>query len=113
MGVYNLSGKEVTVMAEKTCCGHRTKERSEKDYKDLANRLSRIEGQVRGIRKMLDENAYCPDIMVQVAAVKSALDGFNCMLLEEHIRSCVAEDIRSGDDGTITELIGTIRKITK
>ena len=94
-------------MTEKTCCQHRTKERSEKEYRDLANRLSRIEGQVRGIRKMLDENAYCPDIMVQVAAVKSALDGFNCTLLEEHIRTCVADDLRSGDDDTITELIGT------
>ena len=100
-------------MTDKSCCEHRTKERSEKEYKDLANRLSRIEGQVRGIRKMLDENVYCPDIMVQVAAVKSALDGFNCTLLEQHIRSCVAGDLRSGDEGTITELIGTIRKITK
>ena len=67
---------------DKCCsCTQKTKERSEKEYKDLTNRLSRIEGQVRGIRKMLDEDAYCPDIMVQVAAVKSALDGFNSVLL--------------------------------
>ena len=113
MGVYYIYRKDVTGMSEERCCSHRTKERTEKEYKDLANRLSRIEGQVRGIRKMLDEDAYCPDIMVQVAADKSALDGFNSVLLEEHIRTCVIEDLREGDESTVTELIGTIRKISK
>ena len=97
------------------CCSstQKTKERSEKEYKDLTNRLSRIEGQVRGIRKMLDEDAYCPDIMVQVAAVKSALDGFNSVLLSNHIRTCVVDDLRNGDEDSIDELIDTIRKISK
>ena len=101
-------------MSEKCCsCTQRTKERSEKEYKDLTNRLSRIEGQVRGIRKMLEEDTYCPDIMVQVAAVKSALDGFNSVLLANHIKTCVVDDLRNGDEDSIDELIGTIRKISK
>ena len=99
---------------DRTCsCTVRTKERSEKEYKDLTNRLSRIEGQVRGIRKMLEEDAYCPDIMVQVAAVKSALDGFNSVLLSNHIKTCVVDDLINGDEDSIEELISTIRKISK
>ena len=99
---------------DKCCsCTQKTKERSEKEYKDLTNRLSRIEGQVRGIRKMLDEDAYCPDIMVQVAAVKSALDGFNSVLLSNHIRTCVAEDIRNGSDEKTEELVELLQKLMK
>lgn len=92
---------------------HRTKDRSEKELKDLVSRLNRVEGQVRGIRRMLEEDAYCPDIMIQVSAVKAALDSFNCALLSQHIRGCVAEDIRNGDESTIDELIDTIKKISK
>lgn len=94
-------------------CSHKTKERSEKEYKDLLNRLSRIEGQVRGIRKMVENDAYCTDILVQVSAVNAALNSFNKVLLANHIRTCVADDIRSGKKETIDELVTTLQKLMK
>ena len=95
-------------------CPHcRTKKRSEKEYKDLINRLSRVEGQIRGIKGMLEKDAYCPDIMIQVAAAQAALNSFNKQLMNEHIRSCVADDIRNGKDDTIEELIETLGKVMK
>ena len=95
------------------CCSHKTKERTEKEYKDLMNRLSRIEGQVRGIRKMVESDCYCPDILIQVSAVNAALNSFNKVLLANHIRTCVAEDIREGKDETIDELVVTLQKLMK
>lgn len=94
------------------CCS-KTKERSEKEYKDLQNRLSRIEGQVRGIRGMLEKDAYCTDILVQVAAVNAALNSFNKVLLSNHIRTCVADSIRSGNDEVIDELVTLLQKLMK
>ena len=94
-------------------CGKKTKERSEKEYRDLQNRLSRIEGQVRGIRGMLEKDAYCTDILVQVAAVNAALNSFNKVLLANHIRTCVAEDIRAGKEETVDELVKTLGKLMK
>lgn len=94
------------------CC-HRTKERSDKEYRSLINRLSRIEGQIRGIKKMVEENAYCVDILVQVAAANAALNSFNKVLLGEHIRTCVANDIREGRVETIDELVTTLQKLMK
>ena len=105
------------VKNEKNCCcdcsGGKTKDRSEKEYKDLMNRLSRIEGQVRGIKGMLERDAYCVDILVQVSAVTSALNSFNKVLLANHIRSCVVENVRSGNDEVIDELVNTIQKLMK
>jgi DNA-binding FrmR family transcriptional regulator len=95
------------------CCCHRTKNRSDKEYRDLINRLSRIEGQIRGIKGMVEKSCYCPDIMIQVAAANAALNSFNKALLAEHIRSCVATDIREGRDETIDELIETLQKVMK
>lgn len=95
------------------CCSHKTKERSEKEYRDLMNRLSRIEGQVRGIRRMVEEDAYCTDILIQVSAVNAALNSFNKVLLANHIRTCVAEDIREGKEETIDELVLTLQKLMK
>ena len=94
------------------CC-HKTKERSEKEYKNLLNRLSRIEGQIRGIKRMVEEDAYCTDILVQVAAANAALNSFNKVLLSDHIRTCVADDIREGKDETIEELVETLQKLMK
>ena len=94
-------------------CGSRTKKRSEKEYKDLMNRLKRIEGQVRGIQKMLEQDAYCPDIMVQVSAVNSALNSFNKVLLTSHMKSCVLEDIKDGREEAIDELAQTLRKVMR
>ncbi len=95
-----------------SCC-HKTKKRDEAEYKSLTNRLSRIEGQVRGIRKMLDEDAYCPDILIQVSAINAALNAFNKELLANHIRTCVADDIKNGNDMIIDELVTTLQKLMK
>ena len=92
------------------CCCHKTKERSEKD---LINRLNRIEGQIRGIKRMVEEDAYCPDILIQVSAANAALNSFNKVLLSNHIRTCVADDIRAGKDETINELVNTLQKLMK
>lgn len=100
-------------MEERKKCCHKTKKRTEKEYKDLVNRLSRIEGQVRGIKRMVEEDAYCPEILIQVSAVNAALNSFNKVLLAEHIRSCVAEDIRKGNDEIIDELVVTLQKLMK
>ena len=96
------------------CCHcHKTKERTEKEYKDLIHRLNRIEGQVRGIRGMVEKDAYCPDILVQVAAVNAALNSFNKVLLANHIRTCVVRDIKEGKEDTIAELVCTLQKLMK
>ncbi|MBP3654244.1 MAG: metal-sensing transcriptional repressor [Oscillospiraceae bacterium] len=98
---------------KEACCSHRTKQRSEEEYKALINRLSRIEGQVRGIRKMVESDTYCTDILIQVSAVQAALNAFNRELLANHIRTCVADDIRNGKDETIDELVSTLQKVMK
>ena len=97
---------------EKNCC-HKTKERSDKEYRDLLNRLNRIEGQVRGIKGMVEKDAYCTDILVQSAAVNAALSSFNRVLLENHIKSCVIRDIREGKEETVDELLVTLKKLMK
>ncbi len=99
-------------MNEKNCC-HKAKERSEKEYKDLIHRLNRIEGQIRGIRGMVEKSAYCPEILIQVAAANAALNSFNKVLLANHIRTCVAQDIRQGKEETIDELLATLQKLMK
>lgn len=96
-----------------TECCHKTKDRSEKEYRDLINRLNRIEGQVRGIRRMVENSAYCTDILIQVSAVNAALNSFNKVLLSNHIRTCVANDIRAGKEETIDELVVTLQKLMK
>ena len=96
-----------------TCCCQKTKERSPEEYKSLVNRLNRIEGQIRGIRGMLDKNAYCPDILAQVAAANAALNAFSKELLSNHIRSCVVNDVRAGNDEVIDELLDTLRKLMR
>jgi DNA-binding FrmR family transcriptional regulator len=103
----------MTEKETKCCCCNRKKERSEKEYKDLINRLSRIEGQIRGIKRMLDEDCYCPDIITQVAAANAALNSFNKVILANHIKTCVADDIRAGKDETIDELLNTLQKLMK
>jgi DNA-binding FrmR family transcriptional regulator len=95
------------------CCGGRKKRRSAEEEKKLMNRLKRIEGQIRGIEGMLENDAYCPDIMVQVSAVNCALNSFNKELLAQHIRTCVADDIRAGKDETIEELVKVLQKVMK
>ena len=106
---------EVPTMDEKNCChcSQRKKERSPEEYKKLIHRLNRIEGQIRGIRSMVENGAYCPDILVQAAAVNAAINAFNKELLASHIRTCVAQDIRDGKDEVIDELVATLQKLMK
>lgn len=99
---------------EKCChCSQRKKERSPEEYKKLIHRLNRIEGQIRGIKGMVKNNAYCPDILIQSAAVNAAINAFNKELLANHIRTCVADDIRNGKDEAIDELVVTLQKLMK
>lgn len=106
------NGQEKRQQACGQCC-HRIKERSDKEYRDLIHRLNRIEGQIRGIRGMVEKDVYCPEILVQVAAVNAALNSFNKVLLANHIRTCVAEDIREGKDETIDELVTALQKLMR
>jgi len=96
-----------------TCCSAKQKERDTKEYKDLMNRLKRIEGQVRGVEGMLENNAYCIDILVQVSAITSALNSFNKVLLANHMKTCVADNIREGNDEVIDEFVCTLQKLMK
>lgn len=95
------------------CNCEKKRHRSDEELKKLTNRLSRIEGQVRGLREMLQREAYCVDILVQVSAVGAALNSFSKELLSEHIRTCVADGIRQGDDQVIDELVTTLQKLMK
>ena len=94
------------------CCTKHTM-RSEGERKKLINRLKRVEGQIRGIIGMLENDAYCNDILIQSAAVNAAVNAFNKELLASHIRNCVARDIRDGKDETIDELVATLQKLMK
>lgn len=94
-------------------CSGKHKERNDIEYKDLMNRLKRIEGQVRGIENMLENDAYCTDILIQVSAVNSALNSFNKVLLANHMKTCVAENIRKGNDEIIDELLNTLQKMMR
>ena len=103
-------------MTQETSCEdstNRRKERSEKEHRDMVNRLSRIEGQIRGIKGMVEKNAYCTDILIQVAAVNAALNSFNRVLLADHIKTCVTRDILDGKEETLDELVDTLKKLMK
>ena len=108
-------------MEEKCCCCAAEEESGEKklrhrtpeEYKRLCNRLSRIEGQIQGIRRMLDESAYCPDILTQAAAANAALNAFSRELLSQHIRSCVVNDLQEGNPDTVDELLDTLQKLMR
>ena len=95
------------------CCCHDMKIRSEKEYKDLIHRLNRISGQIQGIRGMVERDAYCIDIITQVAAATAALNSFNKVLLGNHIRTCVSQDIREGRDDSVEELVSTLQKLMR
>ena len=94
-------------------CDVRHKDRTEEEIKKLVNRLKKAEGQIRGIQKMVEEDSYCPDILIQVSAVTNALNSFNKELLACHIKSCVKEDIKAGNDETINELVEVLQKVMK
>ena len=94
-------------------CNTKHKHRENAEYRSLINRLNRIEGQIRGIKGMLEDDCYCTDILIQVSAVSAALNAFNRELLSNHIHTCVADGIREGNDEVIDELIKTLQKLMK
>lgn len=98
-----------------TCpaCSSRRVNRTPEEKKNLMTRLKKAEGQIRGIEKMVDNDMYCPDILIQVSAVTSALNSFNKELLACHIKGCVADDIRAGKDESIDELVKVLQKLMK
>ena len=103
--------KEVPLM--EPCCDHKSTHREDAYKKKLMNRLSRLEGQIRGIKGMVESDAYCTDILIQSAAAGAALNAFNRELLNSHVRGCVAEDIRQGNDEVIDDLMDTLYKLMK
>lgn len=115
MAENEMTDTETAEMTGGTCphCSGKHKDREISEYKDLMNRLKRIEGQVRGVEGMLENNAYCTDILMQVSAITSALNSFNKVLLANHMKTCVAEGIRKGDDDVIDELVLTMQKLMK
>ena len=98
---------------EEACCCPQTKKREPEEYKDLIHRLNRIEGQIRGIKGMIERDAYCTDILTQVAAVSAALNSFNKVLLENHMKTCVVRDIKEGKEETVDELMKILQKLMK
>lgn len=99
--------------AEQSCPCCKTKHREAEEYQDLLRRLSRIEGQVRGVRNMVETDRYCVDILTQVSAISAALNAFNRALLAQHIKSCVVQDIRAGSEDAVDELCATLQKLMK
>ncbi len=99
--------------SEPCCCCDKTTERSTEEVKKLINRLNRIEGQIRGIRGMVERDAYCPDILTQSAAVTAAMNAFNRELMSNHIKHCVVRDIKEGKEDTVDELVFTLQKLMK
>ena len=95
------------------CACQKKKVRTPEELRRLDNRLSRVEGQIRGLREMLQKDAYCPDILIQVSAATAALNSFSRELLSSHIHSCVTEGIRQGEDGVVEELVETLQKLMK
>lgn len=97
----------------KCCISEKHKKRTDKEKRELMNRLKRIEGQVRGVENMLENDAYCTDIITQVTAINAALNSFNKVLLANHIKTCVTDNIRAGNDEVIDELVTTMQKLMK
>ena len=95
------------------CCGEKKTFRTEEERRKLINRLSRIEGQIRGIKGMVENDAYCNDILIQSAAVNAAMNGFSRELIEYHLSGCVARDLRDGKDEVIGEFMDTLKKFMK
>lgn len=94
-------------------CSEKLTHREGKEYRDLISRLNKIEGQVRGVKKMVEDDRYCIDIITQVAAINAALNSFNKLLLSEHIKSCVVEDVKAGNDQMVDELCSTLQKLMR
>lgn len=112
-GIVEAENIEVENTEDMSNCCCQKKVRNEKEIKDLMNRLNRIEGQIRGIKRMLEEDAYCIDIINQVSAANCALNSFTKVILANHIKSCVAEDVKEGSEEKLDELVKTLQKLMK
>ena len=110
---YRTENVKATITEDISNCCCQKKVRNEKEIKDLMNRLNRIEGQIRGIKRMLEEDAYCIDIINQVSAANCALNSFTKVILANHIKSCVAEDVKEGSEEKLDELVKTLQKLMK
>ena len=112
---YIIVAMKGGIPLEKQCCCHchESKERSDKEFRDLISRLNRIAGQVQGVKGMVERNAYCIDIITQVSAITAALNSFNKVLMGNHIRTCVSQDIRDGKEETVEELVATLQKLMR
>ena len=108
-----IMSREVNDMDERSCCAEKRKHRTEEEKKALMNRLSRIEGQIRGLKEMLQNDAYCTDLLVQVSAATAALNSFGKEVLSTHIKTCVADNIRAGNDEVVDELVCVLQKMMK
>lgn len=111
--IMNKKGKADCSGDKMDCEGGKKKYRDEKEFKSLINRLNRIEGQVRGVKGMVESECYCVDVLTQVSAIQSALNGFSKELLSDHIKTCVVEDIKAGKEEVIDELLVTLQKLMK
>ena len=109
MGYYSLWMLRSIETLHACCCRH--KKRSEEEYKSLIHRLNRIEGQIRGIRSMVEKDVYCTDILVQAAAARSALNGFTRELIDQHLSTCVAEDLKNGGEEKLQEFLWILNKL--
>ncbi len=114
-GMADASGAGETMSGPSCgqCVKHKYRDVNSEEYKKMIHRLKLIEGQVRGIKKMVEEDRYCIDILIQVSAIQSALNAFNKELLAQHIHSCVVDDIRNGRDEVVDELVSAVQKLMK
>lgn len=94
-------------------CRHKHTPRSEALQADVQKRLNRAIGQLNGVKAMIDDNRYCGDVLTQLAAAESAVRRVSELLLEEHMRTCVVEEVRGGNDGVIDEVMGLMRRFAR
>ena len=99
-------------MSMDNCCGKKTK-RSNDEKKRIINRLNRINGQINGINKMIENDAYCNDVLIQLSAVENSIKSLSTHILENHLYTCVARDLENGDLDTIDELISLFKRFNK
>ena len=109
----SLAGETMSGSSCCDCVKHKYRDVNSKEYKSMIRRLKLIEGQVRGIERMVEEDRYCIDILIQVSAIQSALNAFNKELLARHIHGCVVDDIRNGKDEVVDELVTAVQKLMK
>ncbi len=97
-------------MEKETCCSYKKKSRSEEEKKNLLSRLNRIEGQVGGIKKMIEDDRYCDDVLIQLSAVDKAIKSFAGLLLDLHMHSCVIEGVQKGNFEVIDEMVDLFKR---